>query len=323
MKKLFIVMIALLIISCEKDDTTEETKEITVAMGQHFASDVYYSFDEDQMHVTPGDNWDIGFATYVMSPSIIINSGAGVELYEISRDTSVWYSPVDTTGLSSWNRLDNSLETWDVGAFSGNMGGGFDFGWGIYDHVSKNVNGAAVYLIRLQDGTLKKIFIRQKNGYENKVYFLYAGIDGSGEQMVALANNDYADKEYVYYSLSDDMVVDREPSKDNWDLVFTSYFDTQIQYLVTGVLSKPGITVAKVSGMAPASADTTMAQFSAAPAAIGYDWKEYDVISDQYTLADELSYFVKTTSGQVYQIYFTGFEGGTTGVIQFSKKQIK
>lgn len=323
MKYLFIAMIAILIISCEKDDNNNNIAEVTLTMGQDYVNDVYFNLGGDPSFEVRRRNWDIGFATFVMSPSIIINSGAGIELYELSRDTGVWYSPVDTTGMSSWTKLNNSLETWDVGAFSGNMGGGFDFGWGIYDHVSKNVNGAAVYLIRLQDGTLKKIFIRQKNGFENTVYFLYANTDGSDEQSVALANNPYNDKEYVYYSLSDNMLVDREPIKENWDLLFTKYFDTQIHYIVTGVMTKPGVSVAEVSGVAVASADTTMAQFSSSLSAIGYDWKEYDMMTNQYTLADDLSYFVKTVSGQVYQIYFTHFEGGTTGVIGFSKKQIK
>ena len=322
-KYLFIAIVTVLIIACEKDDNNNDTTEYTVTMGQDYVNDVYYNLSEESSSEVTRNNWDIGFATYVMSPSIIINSGAGVELYEISRDTAVWYSPVDTTGMSSWTKLNNSLITWDVGAFSGNMAGGFDFGWGIYDHVSKNVSGAAVYLIKLQDGTLKKIFIRQKNGYENTVYFLYANTDGSDEQLVALANNPYADKEYVYYSISDDLVVDREPPKDNWDLLFTKYFDTQIQYGVTGILIKPGVSVAKVPDVSPASADTTMAQFSSSPAAIGYDWKEYDMINNQYTLADDLSYFIKTASGEVFQIYFTHFEGGATGLIQFSKKQIK
>jgi hypothetical protein len=323
MKYLFIAIIAVLFISCEKDDKNNDTTEATVTMGPNYVNDVYYSLEGETIFEVSRNNWDIGFGTYVMSPSVFINSGAGVELYSLSRDTSLWYSPVDTTDKSSWTKLNNSLVTWDVGAFSGNMTGGFDFGWGIYDHASKNVNGAAVYVIRLQDGTLKKIFIRQKNGYQNTVYFLYANTDGSDEHSVALANNPYAGKEFVYYSLSDNMVVDREPLMESWDLLFTKYFDTQIQYVVTGVLTKPGVSVAEVTGVSPASADTTMAAFSSSISAIGYDWKEYDMNTNQYHLADDLSYFVKTVSGEVYHIYFTHFEGGSTGVIGFSRKEIK
>ena len=165
MKYLFIALIAILIISCEKDDNHNGMTEVTVTMGQDYVNDVYFSLGGDPSFEVPRGNWDIGFATFVMSPSIIINSGAGIELYELSRDTGVWYTPVDTTGMSSWTKLNNSLDTWEVGAFSGNAQGGFDFGWGIYNHATHNVNGAAVYLIRLQDGTLKKIFIRQKDGY--------------------------------------------------------------------------------------------------------------------------------------------------------------
>ncbi|HJX70929.1 MAG TPA: hypothetical protein VJ346_03225 [Bacteroidales bacterium] len=323
MKYLFIAATAILLISCEKEDNKSGVVEDSVTMGGDYANDVFYSLGGNPVFEVPRDNWDIGFATYVMSPSIIINSGAGVELYQLSRDTSLWYLQVDTTGLHVWPKLNNSPETWDYGAFSGNMTGGFDFGWGIYDHVTKNVNGAAVYVIRLQDGGLKKIFIRRKNGYQNTFYFLYANTDGSDEQSVALAANPYAFKEYVYYSLTDNVVVDREPSKDDWDLLFTRYFDSRIPYVVIGVLTKPGVRVAKVTGMSPASADTTMVQFSASKSAIGYDWKQYDMTTSQYSLVDDVSYFVKTTSGKVYQIYFTRFEGATTGVIDFTRKSIK
>ncbi|MFO7656797.1 MAG: hypothetical protein R6W78_07000 [Bacteroidales bacterium] len=324
MKNIFILFfILLLVVSCEKETNSPAIKDLSLSMGAGYINDVYYSFEEDKTLSVNRTNWDIAFGTYVMSPSIIINSGNGVQLYEVSKDTSDYYNPIDTNGMASHETLQNSLGSWDVGAFSANMGGGFNFGWGIYNHNSKNVNGAALYLVKLADNSVKKIFIRQKNGFENKVYFLFANIDGSDEHLVALANNAYTGKEYVFYSLKDNAVADREPLREDWDLLFTKYFDTQISYLVTGVLSKPGVKVAKVSGVTPSEADTANATFVSTVAPIGYDWKQFDMQTNTFTIADDVSYFVKTTQGNVYQLYFSKFEGAATGNLGFSKKKIK
>lgn len=196
MKNIIIAVFALFIIaSCEKENKNSGDTDVLVSMGANYVNDVFYSLEENSAHQVSRTNWDIAFGTYVMSPSIIINGGNGVKLYELSKDTSDWYNTVDTTGMVSWTNLNNSNASWDIGAFSGNMGGGFNFGWGIYNHSTKNVNGAALFLIKLSDGSLKKIFIRQKNGIQNTIYFLYANIDGTNEQLVALANNTYAGKE--------------------------------------------------------------------------------------------------------------------------------
>lgn len=323
MKYIVIAIAAILVISCEKDNNTPSGSDVSVSMGPDYANDVYYSLKSDTSVVVSRTNWDIGFATYLMSPSIIINEGSGVKLYLLSDDTVEYYRPVDTTGMSSLTELHNSADSWDVGAFSGNMGQGFDFGWGIYNQDTHNVNGAAIYLIRLQDGSVKKIFIRQKNGYQNTVYFLYANPDGSDAHTIALNNNNYSTKVYVFYSVSDNMIIDREPAAGDWDLLFTKYYDTQINYIVTGVFTKPGTTVAVVTGVAPEAADTTMAQFSASKTAIGYDWKQFDMATNQYSLVSDVSYFVKTASKNVWQIYFTDFQGASTGMIGFNRKLIK
>ncbi len=318
------IILSIVMISCEKDNNNSGTTDVSISMGPNYMNDVFYGLNDNTITEVNRTNWDIAFGTFVMSPSIIINGGNGVVLYEVSKDTNDWYNPVDTSEISSWPKLNNSLQTWDIGAFSANMGGGFDFGWGVYlGAPSHNVVGNSVFLIKLPDNSAKKILIRMKNGYQNSVNFVYANIDGSDEINVTISDNNYATKEYVYYSLSSNSVIDREPAKENWDLLFTQYYDTQINYIVTGVLSKPGVTIAKVTGVAPTAADTTMADYSSSISTIGYDWKQIDMMTYQYSLADNVSYFVKTTTNHVYQIYFTRFDGSATGNIGLKQKMIK
>ncbi len=317
-----LIIIVSILFSCEKDNGDNSAKE-SVSMEPDYVNDIFYSLHEQTSFDAVRDNWDIGFRTFIRSPSIIINSGAGVELYEISKDTNDWYNTVDITGFDTWPILSNSLENWEVGAFSANMTGYPDYGWAIYNTVTHDLIGNAVFLIKLQDGTLKKIFIRKKHSTLNTYEFLYSNVDGTDKKHVELNCGDYIEKEYIYYSISGNETVDREPVKENWDLLFTRYYDPDAYYVVTGVLTKPGITVAEVIGIAPEAADTTTGQFSSSLSVIGWDWKEFDQNTFEYSLVEDLTYFVKTVSGEVYKLYFTGFDGSSTGEIRFTTKRIK
>lgn len=53
---------------------------------------------------------------------------------------------------------------------------------------------------------------------------------------------------------------------------------------------------------------------SKAQDAIGYEWKYFDRNTFQYTILDDLAYFVKTPNNEVYKIQFLDFEGASTGV---------
>ena len=131
-------------------------------MGADYSNDIYYNLQNNISNQAERINWDIGFRTFIRSSSIIINSGAGIKLYEVSTDTNDWYLPVDTTGMNSWTALNNSLVDWEIGAFNANMTFHPDYGWATYNSITHDLIGKAVFLIRLQDGSLKKFFIRRR-----------------------------------------------------------------------------------------------------------------------------------------------------------------
>ena len=85
-----------------------------------------------------------------MSASIIINENAGMELYVYSNDTNDW-NTVDTAGFT-FEKVYNSEESWENGAFS-NLGTNHpDYGWGIYD-MNKQISTVIVcsFLKRSQE----------------------------------------------------------------------------------------------------------------------------------------------------------------------------
>lgn len=328
MKNLFLILfiLPLVFVSCEPNDDNEDTSKAlndSIALGAGYSNDIFYSLEDGEVLSVSRNNWDIGFRTKAFSSSIIINSGAGVKLYEVSKDTNDWSEPVDTTGYSLQTRLDNSLEDWEVGAFSANMTTHPDYGWGIYDMSTHDLTGSAIYLIISKDGSARKIFIRRKNSIASTYYFVYSDIDGTNEHNVVLNCGNYPDKEFLYYSLSSNSPVDEQPAKNDWDLWFTKYYDPSVgPQLVTGILLNPSAKAMKVENVVHEAADTTMGSFSDKPAAIGYTWKQLDHQTFQYFIPENVTYFVKTGNKDVYKLYFTAFAGSSSGKTVFVKEKI-
>lgn len=320
-----VVLIALLLGSCQKDNTPPDAQTVTetISMGANYAEDVFYSLQDGVVATEVRNTWDIAFGTEARSSSIIINEGAGVELYVYPTDAGwTWGDPVDTTGIDSWNPLWNSEESWEDGAFSRNATGHPNYGWGEYNDVTHDVVGITLYVIRLSDGSYKQIFINQKYSVENKYEFSFADLDGSNQQSVLLDLSLYTDKNFLYYSLVNNAEVDREPLSASWDILFTRYYSEEIYYFVTGALSNLNTQVAEVSGVDPGTAVYNEGDLSENISAIGYDWKSFDMSTFSYAVADSLAYFVKTSAGKVYKVVFTGFEGSSTGNITLEKTEV-
>ncbi|MDZ7775018.1 MAG: T9SS type A sorting domain-containing protein [Bacteroidales bacterium] len=169
------------------------------------------------------------------------------------------------------------------------------------------------------------MWIEQKVSTQNTYYFRYADLDGENEQQAELEVNPYTSKNFVYYSLTNDEQIDREPPKDSWDLLFTRYISMingETPYIVTGVLNNLNTPVAEYASVDPDFMDYQPADFDTAKSVIGYDWKEFDMGSFTYTVDDSLVYFVESHNGAVYKLRFTKFEGSSTGKVVFEKSLI-
>lgn len=311
---------------CKKEKTPPQPQTIseTISMGAKYANDVFYSLSDGVVATPSRDSWDIAFATKARSSSVITNAGAGVKLYVYPTDASwAWGNAIDTTGITGWNPLWNSDTIWEEGAFNRNATGYPNYGWGIYDMTTHNLNGSALYVIKLINGDYKQIFIDKKYSVEMKYDFRYADLDGSNEQIVSLDLSGFKEKNYLYYSLVKGEQIDREPLSSSWDLLFTRYYNEDIHYFVTGVLSNMNIQTIEKRGVDPAQATYLSTEFSDNISIIGYDWKSFDMSTFSYTVADSLCFFVKTANEKVYKIAFTGFEGSSTGNITFDKTEMQ
>ncbi len=303
------------------------TAQQTVSTGAGYADEVYYDLETGTAVKSPLNSWDIGFQVTGFASSIITNGGNNVQLYAVPEKAAKDFgSAVDTAGLSAgWTPWYNSTGTWDMGAFTMDADpGNGDFGWGTYSMINHTVSGTTLYVIVLPNGTAKQIVI---SGLASGVYtFKYADLDGSNQMTATLDKKTAAGKNFLYYSIGNGTIVDREPQTEAWDLLFGKYIDfagpnLDIPYGVTGVRSNAGVLVADVTTATPATEPAPAEEaYSDVINTIGYDWKSFS--GGSYVIRPDQVFFVRTRESAIYRVIFTGFGGSATGNFDFTSQAL-
>ncbi len=307
-------------------------EQIEVVTGAGYADDVYYSLENGTVTTVDRVNWDIGFIVNYYSAGIVANNGSGVELYTYSEgDISDW-ATLDTTGMLR-TPMYNSLESFEEGAFNANALIHPDYGWGILTMAGDYpIFGDSLFVIKTISGAWKKLAIIVKESVTNTWEFKYANLDGTGEQTVSFNAGDYTEKYFIHYSIDSMKIQDREPVKDDWDMLFTKYYDYTIPYSVTGVLINDDHILAqevRESGMDQSTHQSYVdTSFTSNISEIGSDWKKFDMDAMAYVLNDTVVYYLKTDDGDpttnsaYYKIYFTGFTGSSEGKYTFMQERL-
>ena len=297
----------------------------SVILGPSYANQSYYSLSSGEVSNVAAGDWDIAFEATGYTSSIRINAALGTELFMYSAgDTSDWAS-LDSSGLSSWPKYYNDDASWSAGAFNRTADGMYDQGWGNYSMITHHVTGDSLYIIKLSNGDYKKIWIQSLAG---GVYsFKYANLDGSSEVNASVVKSSFSGKNFAYYSLISDTVIDREPDNTTWDLVFTKYVSEVMPgmpYGVTGVLSNATVSVAEASGVSNPSvySNHSAHTFETSINIIGYDWKSFNMTTYLYDLDTSTCYFVTDVDGDIWRVVMTGFGGSSNGQIEFLKENL-
>jgi hypothetical protein len=185
--------------------------------------------------------------------------------------------------------------------------------------------GDSLYVIKLRDGSYRKLWIMRKYSSENKYEFRFANLDGSDDQRILLDCEPYSSRNFVGYSFATNEIVDFEPVPSNeWDLLFTRYIYTYpdgVIYPVNGVLSNYGIKVNKFEHVAPDYRLFDLESMDSTRSAIGWEWKYLDG-NFVYHVVDSLVHFVQDQSGSIYRLVFKEFAGSSTGRIVLEKELI-
>lgn len=301
---------------------TAQMVQDSVEMLPGYTNESYYSLSNDEQANVINTNWDIAFDLSGFGATIRANEHTGTETYVYPNGTD--WSNVDTTGMA-WNVLHNGDEKWSIGAFNkGNVSANpFDLGWGIYSPVTHHITGDSIHILKLASGAYKKLMIESLAG---GVYtFKHADLNGANEVSATVTKGDYTDKNFAYYSIDNDVTIDREPANNTWDIVFTKYV-TQLSpgthYGVTGVLSNNGVYVREASGVDPATAVYTDYTVDSVINVVGWDWKSFNMGTFMYDIEPDLSYFIQDLDGNIWHLVFTRFEGTSTGKIVFAKELV-
>ncbi len=326
MKKQFTILsFSLLVISLFLLNSTghamASVKSDSIVMSAGYVNEVYYSMKNGVVQTGPRATWDIAFRTQKRSSSILTNDGSGVVLYTYPKaDTSGW-ATVDTTGLSTWTRMFNDPTDWENGAFSRNAKGHPDYGWAKYNDVTHNLIGDSIFVIKLRDGSFKKLWIVKKLSGLDIFVFRYANLDGTGEQNISEDISSLTATDFSGFSLQTNARVAFEPVKSSWDILFTKYMSVQPDgspYLVTGVLSNDSVGTKKFYPVSLDYSDFGAGVWDSTRSSIGWDWKVFNMTTFTYNIVDSTVYFVNPVKGDIYKLIFTAFAGSTTGVVKFN-----
>lgn len=294
------------------------------------ANEVWYSLSTGTVATQPRANWDLGFTTDGYDVTILFNHAVGNNVYIATGATIVTFTAV-TQADTSATPLYNSDSTWTVGALNQQSSGSYNYGWGSYNTTTHNITGNRVFIAKYPGNIFKKFYIQELNNGTNPYTYtlVYANIDNSGQQTVAIPKQTYGTKNFVYYSFATNAIVDREPASANWDLLFTKYTSTSELYMgapnqvVAGVQQNTGVLAAQANSVANPATYTsyTAHTFSTTANVLGWDWKGLNS-SFQYTVEPNRVYFVQDQNSDIYKVVFISYTGSTTGKFKFSKQKL-
>lgn len=316
----------------------------SVTMGAGYANDVYYSFKNDSIKGEAGDDWHLAFEMRPQSQgnsnvSVIANHVKGaVTVYSLPFSASKFATLAPSDTMTKNGPLWNADSTWHMGAFNANAGGSpFDFGWGYYDMTSHHVSGDSLYLVYVGAQPYKMTIVHYHSHPTDSIYYSFhiAKFDGTDDYNVTIGRkfNNFEDKDFAYYNITTNTIVNREPASSNWDVVFTRYKEWVVAgppptpkslYSVTGILSSLDVEVAEISGVNPdtVKVDTNSADYSDRMQEIGSDWKTFNMGTMTYDVDTTRTYFVKTyKSMEYYQVKFTAFDY-MIGKTVFAKRKV-
>jgi len=309
--------------------TAQEFDQISV--GASYNNQTFYDLETGEKTMIDGDQWDIAFTVFgFQDAGIFINEAAasmGVEL-ELY-DLGVEEFSTTVTQADVIDRLYNSEKSWMNGAFNEgrDLADFTDYGWGFYNPATMTVDGVKLYAVKLRDGQFLKLQIEALAA--TAYTFRYANLDGTNEQSVTFDKSDYAGKQLAYFSFDSGQMMDLEP--EGWDLTYKRYSspveagpDEILNYVVTGILSADGVRVAQADGVDPETVleSDFSGSYSSNIDVIGFDWKDIDINTFQWSLVTDRVYFVKTKDNNTYKLHFIDFEGSSTGIATLQKTEV-
>jgi hypothetical protein len=322
MKQLFLLLVLLVVISCEKKelpvpkydppvvpiDTSSNSTAgpllmSQVDMGNDYRTQIWFSLSENKVvYSNLKTDWDLAFESAETGWHLMLNGSKGMKVYKTSY--SLLNEVNDTLGLGSNGKADMPSGNFDSTAI--------DNWW----------DNNKVYLVNRGYNELGKAigYIKLKLISVTTTAYTFEYGDVFSNKLYQATVNKSQQKNFATYSFNTHQQVNFiEPGKTQYDLCFTNYthlfLDPLQYYQVTGVLQNTYRTrVAKLSDVPfyeITKRDTLGRSFSTNRNTIGYDWKTFNLNENLYTVNLKICYIIQDSKGFYYKLRFVDFYNNT------------
>ena len=303
MKQIKIICIAVLLFSCEKSEIPIQPHEMgdilsnQINMQSDYSKQVFYSLNNNiAIKENIKTDWDLGFESSEEGWRIILNTSTYSSVSKIIN--SNFEASISINNLTwQWENPTGIIEGTAIGDYRN-------------ENVIFIINRG--YNINGNEAGYKKFMIESIN---DEYYIIkYANLDNTNSNTIEIQKDN--SKNFQYLSFKNNTVINIEPYKEDWDLLFTQYThlyndpDLPPSYLVTGVLinylnnvlvSKDSINTFEDINYNNVETYT----FSNKQNVIGYDWKTYT--GNGYIINTNLTYIIKDISNRYFKMRFIDF----------------
>ncbi|MCC6461355.1 MAG: T9SS type A sorting domain-containing protein [Saprospiraceae bacterium] len=313
-----------------------QTTTVQLSTGAGYAKSAYFKLSDGSSQQVAHDAWDIAFSNlgtayagiFVNESTATVNGQPTVALEAYDPYVFDFSETIDPDALLPEQLLLNPEHSWAEGAFNAGIDSSNtnDYGWGAYDPTAKKVIGYRVFVLKLRDGSYRKISFDEYDG--NAYTFRAANLDGTNLSTHTVNTAFGNGSPLIYFSFGTNGA--NVPTATGWDLVFCRYLaalsDGQggfVPYAVTGVLTADGMQTAKATAVDPATVDHTpyLDSLSHRLDIIGHDWKFFNLQTGWVVLGDR-AYFVKTQDNLLYKLVWVGFSGSASGTATLQRTLI-
>ncbi|MNK24849.1 hypothetical protein D3C87_431640 [compost metagenome] len=297
-------------IPVERPESGAETSQVVI--GPDYANQIYYDLETNSIiRQNNREVWDLAFEAGDNGFHVLLNEAkimaaapsSETDIAAITSDAGLTYTWDYPTG--SWDSI--AMKDWQ------SLGTVYVIDLGL------NLEGTSL--------GKKKLKIISVNATEYQIEF--ADLQSTSIRTATIPKSTTAG--FTYFTMSGNgAVVDLEPDKEVWDLLFTNYcqvFDGHTPYSVVGILSnRYGVKVQEVS--IPFAnlkhADILESNFQDRINVIGYDWKAYNFDTGVYAISSNRTFVVKTINGRYFKMRFIDFydDNGVKGAPKFELQEL-
>lgn len=317
MKKALLIALIPVLGACFKKEIpvekpTTDAATVQVALGGNYANQIYYDLETNSViRQNNREVWDLAFEAGDNGFHILLNESR-IMAAALSNETDITALTSDAGLTYRWDFHTGNLDSTAIGD------------WQSLGKVYAIDLGTALTGANLGKKKLKVVSV------SNTEYVIqFADLNSSSIQTFTIPKSTTAG--FSYFSMTGSgSLVDIEPDKGTWDLIFTAYchvFDEHTPYSVVGVLSNRfGVKVQEVS--IPFAdlkySDMVESAFEERINVIGYDWKTYDFDNGTYIVNSNRTFIVKTVLGRYYKMRFVDYydANGVKGAPKFELQEL-